>query len=829
MKCNLIKKIGTAGLLLLGMSVIGFGQEGAMDFSDADQDEWKQLPKLTMPAEYSLKSLPYSKDNSRNQYFPEIFSQIGWSCNQASSIGYTFTYEINALRGIPSDREENLYDAQTVWNLLNYGRGDTGVSYFDSWEVIRSNGIANMADFRPYYNSVTEWMSGYDKYYNGMKNRVDQLYTIDVGTPEGLMTLKHWLNDHMDGSPYGGVANFQIGSHPMEIMEIPLDLEEGGQHIVTRFSPFVGHAMTFVGWNDEVKYDFNHDGQYTNDQDITGDGIVDMRDWEIGALLVVNSWGQWQDRGKAWVMYRLLAESVQNGGIWDNSVLVFRPKENYEPLLTMKVGMRYDRRDRIKIQAGVSNNFQATSPDHVIDFPCFSYQGGDMPMRGTGDEGDEVIEIGLDITPLMDFIEGDLPVKIFLEIIEDGSDNSGEGRIDYMSVYDHQAGDQEYVSSEAPMGIQTRSTTHVGVAFNPAAEPLQIVTEELDEARPGTPFLSAIQVTGGTPPYKWSPPHTMYTQEVEATALNFNGGEDLMLDTLTPYKVVDLPFSFPFYGQNYNQVTVMNMGGIVMGDQPVEYPYVIDPRLVVYQNVGVFPVFTNLYYVFSIDKVTVEVVENTFIVRWKAVLTEEGSYQIQFAAHLFPDGTIDLHYNYASFPKSVFWISALSAGDMVHYHRVSDNTTGFMDGKRVRLKPCVWPEGLTLTESGVLYGQVDQPDGEWILPLQVSDWNGLKTRKDLVFRTESAGVDITSYEDRPIRVYPNPFADKVQLSLPSYESGKMTIAWYDERGRLLDETFIEPAPGTTVIEVQPPESRGLLFYRIDYGTQRYSGQLVRKH
>ena len=48
--------------------------------------------------------------------------------------------------------------------------------------------------------------------------------------------------------------------------------------------------MTIVGYDDAVKLDFNGDGQFTNDIDINGDFIVDMNDWEIGALIVVNSW-----------------------------------------------------------------------------------------------------------------------------------------------------------------------------------------------------------------------------------------------------------------------------------------------------------------------------------------------------------------------------------------------------------------------------------------------------------------------------------------------------------------------------------------------------------
>ena len=85
-------------------------------------------------------------------------------------------------------------------------------------------------------------------------------------------------------------------------------------------------SMTFVGWDDEIQYDFNDDGKFTNDQDINGDGKVDLRDWEKGALIMVNSWGiDWGNGGKAFVMYKLLAETVENGGIQSNKPGSKRP------------------------------------------------------------------------------------------------------------------------------------------------------------------------------------------------------------------------------------------------------------------------------------------------------------------------------------------------------------------------------------------------------------------------------------------------------------------------------------------------------------------------
>src|SRR6056297_3137433 len=68
-------------------------------------------------------SLPYMVDNSTSIYFRPIFNQADGSCAQASGIGYHYTYEVNRLRGLPSDNPENQYPSHFTYNFLNDGSG----------------------------------------------------------------------------------------------------------------------------------------------------------------------------------------------------------------------------------------------------------------------------------------------------------------------------------------------------------------------------------------------------------------------------------------------------------------------------------------------------------------------------------------------------------------------------------------------------------------------------------------------------------------------------------------------------------------------------------
>ena len=162
------------------------------------------LPKLTLPEAYkgpNAKLLPLVVDNTENQYWRPNYAQVGMECGQASSIGMGFTYELNRLRGLPSDVPENQQATHFVWNFANGGDGYYGVSYFHSFEITKFIGNPDVTMYGG-SNSTGgsgRWMSGYDNYLASMKNRLNEAYQIDVSTEEGIQTAKAWIYDHHEG------------------------------------------------------------------------------------------------------------------------------------------------------------------------------------------------------------------------------------------------------------------------------------------------------------------------------------------------------------------------------------------------------------------------------------------------------------------------------------------------------------------------------------------------------------------------------------------------------------------------------------------------------
>jgi hypothetical protein len=464
--------------LILALSLISFyGQAQVVNVNpDPNGDPWyvggdgplseKARERLEAIPEFPYKQRSYSKenlpselDNSLQPFFRPVFVQEGGSCSQASGVSYIFTYEMDYIRGVHADQPENQYPSHYTYNFLNKGSGENGSMYTDDWQIIKEMGCPNVLDYGGLYNlGNTGWMSAYNKYHAGMHHTLFDYYTINVSTPEGLDNLKAWFFNHMnDTASVGGLACFSAGASDMEVKHLPLGTPHQTDFIVTEWDSTIDHAMTFVGYNDSVRYDWNGDGQFTNDIDITGDGLVTMADWEIGALIMANSWGSgWCDGGKAFVMYRLL---VGGAHIRDSKVYVIDPKQFNSPLMAIKLEMAHNSRKMLKIWATASNDTTLEEGEYEKEFKALSKKGGDYPMDGVND----TIEFGLDISSLLSEINEYEDMRFNLHITEKDTGMLGNGSILNYSIMSYLDGVQEYLCDSANISIIDDSKTSMSI------------------------------------------------------------------------------------------------------------------------------------------------------------------------------------------------------------------------------------------------------------------------------------------------------------------------------------------------------------------------------
>jgi hypothetical protein len=732
--------------VLFLFSAVSFGQTdqtqpvNSHDYIHGQDSLWlSNIEELTLPEIFKSQELPYAIDNSALPYFRPIFNQTGASCGQAAGIAYNFTYEMCRKRNISADQLINQFPSHFAYNFMNYN-GYYGVNYMHSFEILRTLGTPNVEEYGGIaIDDGLIWISGYETYYNAMRNRIRSVKKINVGTPEGLLTLKHWLAHHLENASSGGVANFNAAS-PWSMVTLLEGTPEGGNKAVAQFpGNYATHAMTIVGYNDSIRYDYNNDGQYTNHLDINDDGVIDMKDWEIGALKFANSYGDlWANSGYCYMMYQTLAKNVYFGGIWNHQVNVIDVKETYEPLLTIKLTMKHNMREQLRIVAGVSSDTVSAIPEHLLYFPVFNYQGGPQYMQGgNSDESNKTIEIGLDISPLLSFIQPGQQSDFYLEIHENDPQSQGAGEIIQFSVMDYcQDIPVEVVFSEQNIPLVNNDITRLHIQHQSEFEKVNITTEQI-------PLFDAgfqIEADGGSSPYNWEMVTPFHQQFFESSYPEIEGTQLELEAPNYKFARLELEFNFPFYGEEYNELYVHRDGFIMFEPSIYPWPYYKDTYLLfrTVKNISAF-LFTPVKYYPGTKEgegIWYEGNSDSAIIRWKQPLAyyDETIGFGDFAVKLFADGTIEYYFNNILVDENVLWYSGVSAGNNETYKLIgSSNTTALPDFQSCRLLPEKIPAGLTLDDNGFLMGISQNLNQISNLTIKVTDDRGTSDQKVLQF------------------------------------------------------------------------------------------------
>ena len=463
---------------------------------DLPVEDIESFPVITYPDDYfsSDRELPQWVDNSQSKYFPPyIIEQAGNSCAQASGIGYMFTYHINFTHDTDASLPEYQYPPGYTYNFLNNGQSD-GTNVESGWVITENCGIPSVEDYGALYyaNDYTKWMNGFDKYKNGMNNRVHNIYSMNNGTKENLLILKQYLYDchgieryrtDSDGNQIrvGGIVSYsQSVTRDPVIGILPDESEFAGQMMELEFlydevNP-LPHRRTIVGYNDNVKYDFNNDGIITNnvvdDEGNETDIEEDLSNWEIGAFLVSDSGGDcyWND-GFLWIPYRLFSENQDH---YINSIFTIEASRNYEPKLFLKANINFTNRDEIKIFAGISNDVSSTVPQHTIGFPILNHKGGPYGMKGIDQN---TLEFGLDITNLFNYCSYGEEIRLFLCVEHQSDNQESSGEILSFSVFDELGNEYSSIGPSLPATILKNGITYAWTDLHSNLQPSEIYVD----------------------------------------------------------------------------------------------------------------------------------------------------------------------------------------------------------------------------------------------------------------------------------------------------------------------------------------------------------------
>ena len=423
----------------------------AKPLSPEDISRKQHIPEWQPPTTRVVRDLPAGVNNSTLKYFPSVFNQLGNSCSQASGVRYAFTYEVNRMLDRDAKAStENVFSYHFTWNYLNNGI-DEGSHPELGYDMMKIGGAATLADMPDESAAVstTTWLTGYDKYLKAMTYRVKSYEKFSLKTEDGIQRLKLFLYNRGVAGSAGGIVTFSCLSGDWK-EQYKGPSVTGLKDMIVKNGTDGAHALTIVGYDDTVEYDFNNDGQITND--------------EKGAFIFVNSWGTWwASEGYCYYPYKLFLTPASEGGLADLSAMALMVEpEVHEPKIVFKVNLTYTSRNDLFFRLGVAEGENATSPTVILGYPMMQNQGGDFYMCGEGTaETFKTIEVAMNFTDKLKDFETFKNPKFFLTVRKIAVGKVGDGQINNFSVIDYRTG-KEYVCMQKNVKISGETILTTG-------------------------------------------------------------------------------------------------------------------------------------------------------------------------------------------------------------------------------------------------------------------------------------------------------------------------------------------------------------------------------
>ena len=319
-------------------SDIGLLEEINKDIQEISMEIDTLENKKDNPAITTYESAVNSYDISTNEktakYFPAIQSQgsVKGSCVSFSVCYYMFSYEANKLNDINSKILANCYSPE--WGHVNFKNNQSSI-----YSGLKNMGCLKWNEFLYSDNGdLTLTEASEEELLNALKTRASgQMNIVYMGYLDGK-TNKYIVNSN--------TAQIEIIKQLLredKVLHVSTNADwderktSNNEVIIVRAGskPNRGHALTVVGYDDNIWCDVNKNGKKDAG--------------EVGAFKVANSWGTgYGNKGFYWVLYDALYSSSEMAGFSESSykysrvpalgvkATVFSVK-NYKPNVIAKV------------------------------------------------------------------------------------------------------------------------------------------------------------------------------------------------------------------------------------------------------------------------------------------------------------------------------------------------------------------------------------------------------------------------------------------------------------------------------------------------------------
>ena len=219
-------------------------------------------------------------------------------------------------------------------------------------------------------------------------------------------------------------------------------------------------------------------------------------------------------------------------------------------------------------------------------------------------------------------------------------------------------------------------------------------------------YQQTLHATGGKPPYHWELNKRYKIEETNVTFPTESGQVVPLSNANNGYAIVELPFTFPYYGDEYDKIVVYADGYIAFHHQPNDWPFLsnINSQATTMQDMAIRSICP-----FKADLMNCtvgKIVGNDNLTLVFHANIYGNVYTVNFAVRLHSSGDIEFLYGSMNFIGNSFW-SALVRGDnqLIQHTSASGHFAADINHRSYRFTPSTLPEGLTLSSDGILSGK----------------------------------------------------------------------------------------------------------------------------
>jgi C1A family cysteine protease len=319
-------------------------------------------------------TLPAQVDNSTLAAFPKIGNQSSQnSCAAWASTYYLMSHETCLTLGCDNKNySQKVFSPKWTYNMINNG-ADNGAYFSDAFSMINKHGAPTLAEF-PYDLNYLAWDMNSSHWKSAVKAKMAALTTTPIATDTDMANVKQILTN-------GHVVVLGTYISSWQFKTVGSTTPYAGQAVAYFMNGTSGgHALTIVGYDDNIWTDIN------------GNGGIDSG--ELGAFKIANSWGSsWKNGGYVWAAYDAFrATSAVPGfapsvryplGYNSGNKVLMSTYSAYTPKLLAKVTVSHLKRSQMSLMFGSSSSTATTPSTYYTPFALYN-KGGSLPFDGQG-------------------------------------------------------------------------------------------------------------------------------------------------------------------------------------------------------------------------------------------------------------------------------------------------------------------------------------------------------------------------------------------------------------------------------------------------------------